>query len=305
MKKKILLLGSLSIEPGEDVAVKNMAQYVQSSVNSSTNSYEVSYCHMDELGFVANNESVAIQDLRNNRPLSDYQLVFFRGKLKGPMNDVALVSYYLHELGITSINSAYANRRATGKVAQMFQLHDLGIPIPYSVSASAKYLPALIREHLTHPLVVKDSHGVHGNINFLVHSDKELEQILAAHPTVSFIAQEYIPNDSDYRILIAGPRELIIQRKASGSSHLNNTSQGGTATLIARKDFSSDIIAQARQFAAFCKYELAGVDVMFHRDTGEHYFLEINSQPQIVSGAFVEEKSQVVGKFFRDLLSAD
>jgi gamma-F420-2:alpha-L-glutamate ligase len=302
MKKKVLLLGSLSTDAGEDTAMQSMADFMRSAIGADDADVEVFACHIDELGYVINNEQASILDLRNQHELTDYDLVFFRGKLRSAINDVSLVSYFLQKRDIPSRNTAYANRRATGKIPQMYQLHDLGLPIPYTVSSKNENLSELIAKHLQYPVVVKDIHGGHGNNNFLVRSEEDLQKILQEYPDVRFMAQEFIPNDSDYRVLIIGDKELIIQRKAVGDSHLNNTSQGGSAELVEVQNFPAAIIEQSRTYAQYCSYELAGVDVVFNKDTGDYYFLEINSQPQIATGAFVSEKSAMVGEYFRAIL---
>jgi glutathione synthase/RimK-type ligase-like ATP-grasp enzyme len=302
MSKRVLVLGSLSTDIGEDEALERMRAFMAEALDAERTDTSVAFCHIDQLGFVANNDTAEIIDLRNDVNLREYDMVFFRGKLRFAINDVSLVSWYLQKTGIPSLNSAYSNRRATGKVPQLFQMHELGMSIPYSVSASNDHLPRLIDQHLSYPVVVKDIHGGHGNNNFLVHSNEELQKVLTEHSDIRFVAQEFIPNDCDYRVLLVGPKELIIRRQAEGESHLNNTSQGGSATIVPSRDFPADIIKQSRAYAEYCKYELAGVDVMFDKNTNKPYFLEINSQPQIATGAFVPEKTKLVGEYFRSIL---
>jgi glutathione synthase/RimK-type ligase-like ATP-grasp enzyme len=302
-QKNVLVLGSLSTDPGEDQALDTMTQFMGAALRTEETGIQVFLCHIDELGFVANNDMAGIFDFHNDRELTGYDLVFFRGKLRAAINDVSLVSYFLQKQDIPSVNSAYSNRRATGKVPQMFQVRDLGLPIPYTVSAASKYLPGLIASHLSYPVVVKDIHGGHGHDNYLVSDEEQLREILDGSPEIRFMAQQFIPNDCDYRVLIVGPKELIIKRQAVGESHLNNTSQGGNATLVDPAGFPAEIVAEARRFAESCSYEIAGVDVVMDKETGAHYYLEINSQPQVATGAFVPEKTEMVGEYFRGILA--
>lgn len=300
--KNILLLGSLSTDQGESKAMARMVEFVIQAMSTAGKKVIASFCHIDELAYIVNNNDAHIYDLRNQQPLETYDLIFFRGKVQPRINDAALVSYFLQKKGIPTVNTAYKDRRAVGKVPQMYQMRDLGLPIPDSVSAPVKHLPVLIEKYLGYPAIVKDIQGSHGSDNYLVKSQAELEDILQKHPDVRFIAQEFIPNDCDYRILIAGPEQIIIKRQGQEGSHLNNTSQGGTAVLVNAKDFPAEIIEQARKYAASCQYEIAGVDAIIDSITGKHYFLEINSQPQIASGAFVDEKSVLIGDYFSQLL---
>lgn len=302
MTKKVLIIGSVSTDQPEIAAKEQMVDYITKAFDLVDMPAEVFGCFLDEVGYIVNDDNAQIRDLRNNKQLHEYDLVYFRGKLRSHINDAALIADFLSDKHTKVLTSAYKNRRATGKVPQMYQLQKLGYPIPYSVSASAKYLPDLIRDHLTYPIILKDMHGGHGNDNYLVEDETKLIKILADRSEVRFIAQEFIKNDGDYRILCMGEKTLVILRKGSADSHLNNTSQGAHAELVELEDFPAHIVEQARNYATNCQYEIAGVDVMFAQGTDKHYFLEINSQPQLMTGAFVEQKQQMLGEYFSELL---
>jgi len=302
--KTMLLLGSLSTDLGEAVAIDEMSKFVTEAIDRSEE-VQLRWCHLDELAFVVNNQNAQIYDMHNKVLLTAYDLVFFRGKLRSAVNHVALASYFLHKQGVPSVNTVYKKWRAVGKVAQMFQMRDAGLPIIDTVSSSAKYLPELVAKHLHYPVVVKDVHGGHGHHNFLIDNEAALQKVLFDHPDLRFMAQTFVPNDGDYRLLFVGKETRIILRKGSGTSHLNNTSQGATASLAPIESVPEEIVIMARHFAQECNYEFAGVDVMQDSKTGKYYFLEINSQPQIATGAFVSEKSTIVGNFFREQLGIE
>lgn len=301
--KQILVIGSRTSEPAERKALADMSAFVQTAMTNQQVETTVYDCHLDEVGYVLSNGTVAVIDLRNNRDLKEYDLVFFRGKLAAAINIASTVAQYLDMHNIPHTNTAYSARRAVGKVPQMLQLAHMGLTIPFTISAQAQYLGKLIEQYLTYPVVVKDVQGAHGNNNFLVNSTLELNDILAANPDVAFMAQEFIKSDGDYRVLLVGDQTAIIHRKGQGDTHLNNTSTGGDAKLIDLADFPEEIVADSRTFATSCEYEIAGVDVIIDAETGKYYFLEINSQPQLASGAFVELKSELLGNYFKTLLA--
>jgi glutathione synthase/RimK-type ligase-like ATP-grasp enzyme len=303
--KQILLLGSLSFQDGEHQAVVAMVTYVTTALTLAGEQVKVSHCYMDHLGFVIGNDQTIVVDLPNNKDIRSYDLVFFRGKLAQSMNAAGLVGRYLTEHHVPFTNSTYAASRTVGKLAQMYQLAHIQLPVPKTVSAGADYLPQCIEDHLSYPVIVKDEHGSHGRNNYLVKSKDQLLHILAQQPDVPFIAQEYIVSDGDYRVLLVGSHELIIRRQATGDTHLNNTSQGGTATRVDSDTFPTEIIEASRRFAADCQYEVAGVDVVIDSKTGKYYFLEINSQPQLASGAFVDEKRDLFGQYIKQLLEGE
>lgn len=298
--KQVVIIGSLSTQDNESQALQAMADFVAGAVPDS----HVVFCHLDEVGYHITNQSQSVYDLRNNRDIADYDLVFFRGKLAASINIASTISAYVMQAKVPTINTAYAQRRAVGKLPQMMQLVALGLRIPNTVCAPNQYLAEFVKHKLTFPMVVKDVKGAHGNDNYLVNDPAELQRILHDNPNIEFMAQEYIPNDGDMRVLLVGPHShMVIYRQGAADTHLNNTSQGGSARLLDAAQVNPDIIQQSRQFAQLCDYEIAGVDVMLHRDTHEHYFLEINSQPQLASGAFVDEKQQMLGKYLQSLLA--
>lgn len=300
--KKILVIGSRSNQEGETQAMRDMMAYVQRSMDfKNAGSFLVYGCHLDEVGYFLDNDTCEVRDLRNGADFKDYDLVFFRGKLAIDINVASTVAHYLKKFNIPHVNTAHSGRRAVGKVPQMFQLLDLGLPFPKTASASDKYLPSLVKEHFIYPVIVKDVHGSHGNFNFLARDEQHLKTILSDNPDIEFMVQEFIENDGDYRVLFIGSHTAIIHRKGQEGSHLNNTSVGGQATLVPNKDFPQQIIDDSRKFADYCNYEIAGVDAIIDKNSGKHYFLEINSQPQLASGAFVDLKSKLLADYFTQL----
>jgi glutathione synthase/RimK-type ligase-like ATP-grasp enzyme len=302
--KQILVIGSLNTETSETRAISETASFVKQAIEQyGQHTADVFFCHLDDLGYVVKGIGDHMMiDIRNSRDLAEYDLVILRGKLAANINLVSTASQYLHLKGIAHVNTAYGSRRAIGKVPQLYNMAELGMPVPYTVSAQAKYLPSLLEEHLTYPVVVKDVKGAHGSHNYLVNNRDELDQILSKNQDITFMAQQFIPNQGDYRVLIVGDAVTLIHRQSQGESHLNNTSVGGKATLLEASALDPKIIEQSKRFAEFCGYEIAGVDVIQSQENGAHYFLEINSQPQLQTGAFVDEKQAMVGKYFSQLL---
>jgi glutathione synthase/RimK-type ligase-like ATP-grasp enzyme len=276
---------------------------VQSSLEGILEDAQVDCCPLNEIGYFISNESSQIFDLRNNRSIDNYDLVFFRGKMQTANNEAATIASYMQSKGIKYVSTAYGTRRAVGKVAQMYQFSSIGCSIPITVSAAANYMPKLIREHLDYPVILKDVNGSHGNDNYLLNTEEELQKILDNSPNIKFMAQEFIKNEGDYRILIIGNDYLIIHRLARGNSHLNNTSAGGTATVIDHDKFPAKIVEEAQKIAKVSCYEITGIDAIIDTDSDKHYFLEMNSQPQLLTGAAVAEKKALLGKYFADLLA--
>jgi glutathione synthase/RimK-type ligase-like ATP-grasp enzyme len=293
--KNILVIGSKRVDASKNEPLEMIADYVQRTVDAA--SIEVSYCHLDELVHVLDGSNTRIYLAVSGQALESFDFVWFRGKLAPSLNELGIITRYLDTKHVKYANHSYADRAPFGKLAQMYTLAALGLPYPKTVSALAEYLPGAIADEFTYPVVLKAVHAGHGHSNYLVRDEAHLRELLAAEPETTFVAQTYIPNDGDYRVLLIGNEPLIIHRKGSEDSHLNNTSQGGTATLTEVTGFPAEILEQARRFAAACNYQIAGVDVMFGSRDDKPYFLEANSQPQLMTGAFTDEKAAILRDF--------
>jgi len=299
--KQILVIGGRRSDINEFEPVSKYADYVGRVIGAEKHDVTVSSCHVDEVIHVLDGSSRSIRTPQGDA-LESFDFIWFRGPLTPALNDLAIITQYLQDKQVPFANKRYADRAAMGKLAQMHTLAKLALPYAKTVSTANDHLPALISKELAYPIILKATNAGHGHSNYLVRDETQLIELLTEEPKTQFVAQTFVPNDGDYRLLFVHDSELIIHRKGVEDSHLNNTSQGGAATLVPVSEFPSEVLAQAHRFAEACNYEIAGVDVMFNSQTGEPCFLEVNSQPQIMTGAFTDEKAQLMGEYFREQL---
>jgi len=293
MSLKIIVVGSLSSQPGELENLQSYKKYFQGAVGKDTTVY---YSMLDDLFYDISISKFSIFDTRNGFELKDYDLIILRGKLRQELDLVIAISNYAEINNIPLFND-YKNSRNISKVVQAVTFYKLGLPFPRTLYGPIDYLEQLIKNgSFKLPFIYKSRFGAHGNNNFLINKFSQISK----SDSYGMIAQEYIPNDCDYRILIIGEQHLVIKRQSASKSHLNNTSKGGSATLV--KDFDKDIITKCHELAKISAMATAGVDVIIDIKTGRHYFLEINSQPQLQTGAFVKEKQALVGDLIKSLL---
>ena len=119
-----------------------------------------------------------------------------------------------------------------------------------------------------------------------------------------YMVQNFIPNDGDHRIILLGyePKLAFKRTRKDDSSHLNNTSQGASAELIELTDYSDEVISDVVMAAQLVSREVAGVDVLFNKDTGAHVILEVNASPQLATGVFLPQKKKILNDYFAQLL---
>lgn len=293
--KKVLIIGGLSTERDQTKYGQFFSEFIKD--------HSFDMANFDELAFSVQPNEMKIICTKLDTEVKDYDLVMFRGRLLAHRDLASVVCTYLKYYNVPFFND-YLLQRSSNKLVQAAFFFEQKVAFPQTFFAmnSSDLKQLLATTGISWPIILKDVWGSHGENNFLVKSEDELDKILSDNRDLSFIAQPYHPNSCDYRVLIMGDQKpLIIKRMAGGGSHLNNTSQGGSAELL--DELPAELIAQAKQLAENSGMVIAGVDILPDSKSGQHLFLEINSQPQILTGAFVDEKHAAIKKFLNDYLS--
>jgi glutathione synthase/RimK-type ligase-like ATP-grasp enzyme len=295
MLKRCLVIGGLSYDTKPQTPyAEGLAELIPEA--------EFKEVRFDHLVFYIAPGIFSIKDARTGEELSEYDLVFFRGRVRRSSQLAYVVSRYCEINGLPFLND-YSGYRPTSKLSQAVTFYEQQVPfLDTYFSLNREYLQAALEPAVSYPFILKDNYGAHGNHNYLVKDQAQLDAILTENADMEFIAQPFCANDGDYRVLVVGGREpLQIWRQAGEGSHLNNTSQGGQASLV--NELPAETIAQAQAVAASLKMSLAGVDILKNSDDGLLYFLEINSQPQILTGAFVPEKMAEIRQLLNGYLN--
>lgn len=234
--------------------------------------------------------------------LAMFDIVHF--KTSETRDITASLAHYCINNGTKILDPTIQHFPTTSKLYQYTILANNGIRIPDSVFVTARALKGhfdSISRDLGVPFVLKGIHVSKGEHNYLIKDEKSFTKAmkLADEEQVYLIAQKFIPNDSDYRVLIFGQTiELVIERiKTSDTTHLNNTSKGGSAALHEVNHLPADVQYDSLRAAALLGRDVAGVDMMQGSEDGLWYCLEVNDGPQIASGAYVEEKEKAFAQF--------
>jgi glutathione synthase/RimK-type ligase-like ATP-grasp enzyme len=245
--------------------------------------------------------------LADRTPLSDFALVYFKSYFRYQEQAAAIVEY-LNEFKVPFIGKELNSYIPATKLTQLARLARVSIAIPKTLFMPTKQYAAqyeLLTQELGSPFIFKAIDGATGEDNFLVKDAAQLDKILSTSMKAHFIAQSFIPNDSDLRILVLeGKVRLAIERRRKDeSTHLNNTSQGASATLLEKEALEEQVYDLAIKAAAVMGRDIAGVDVMLEKNTKKPYILEVNASPQIASGAFESEKLDVYADYFKEKIT--
>lgn len=234
--------------------------------------------------------------------LAMYDIVHF--KTSETRDITASLAHYCLNSGTKILDPIIQHFPTTSKLYEYTILANNGIRIPDSVFVSIRSLKGhfdTIVQDIGLPFVLKGIHVSKGEYNFLIKDEKMFNKIVneASDDQIYLIAQKFIPNNSDYRVLIFGQTiELVIERtKADAATHLNNTSKGGSAILHDIDHLPSEVQHDSLRAAILLGRDVAGVDMMQGSEDGLWYCLEVNDGPQIASGAYVKEKAQAFAQF--------
>lgn len=296
-KKILLIFADSSVRAGLADA-EELKRILQEAGDARQQNMEFYATYARSLSFLVTNTASRIYDHRNKLDLADYDFVYFR-KAGAVMQQMLACAIYLQEHNIPYFDTEIGATNSRNKLSQMFMLQQHGVPVPPTLFCRhrkrlVRLLTKNYKDYFTWPVIAKATGGTRGNYNYLVKSPEELTELLhSVHR--QFLIQSFIPNDGDYRALVIGSKlRGLIKRVGQEGSHLNNTSKNGSAEWLPIGSVDSYQQIIAIKAARVCKRDVAGVDILVNRETGEPYVLEVNRAPQIENATYPREKAQIL-----------
>ncbi|HUC90247.1 MAG TPA: ATP-grasp domain-containing protein [Patescibacteria group bacterium] len=296
MKKVLLLFSKLSIVEGlthPDDLVKLL--------NESGENIEASAATLEDLIFYFDGDKAEIM-VDHEHKLGDYQAVYFRHWSLAPGHGLA-AARYCKLRGIPFVDKEVLRTGSQNKISQYMNLYEAKVDIPKTLIGNTKRLEESYAEFgFSFPMILKSISGTRGQDNYLARDQQAMRRIFAQNPNVIFVMQEFIANDGDYRVIVMGDEVVaVIRRQATGDTHLNNTSQGGSAKLVPVTDLPSEVCEMSVRAAKFFGRDIAGVDIVKSLDNGKYYCFEVNRAPQIEHSSFEHEKAVLLARYLKSL----
>lgn len=261
---------------------------------------------LEELVFNYDGSQLRILD-GSGGDIARFDGIFMLGWFKNKMiEDIALsVALYAAAHNIPYLNPEVGLTRSNSKLSQSVGAVLNGVSVtPFVFSSDHQKLAAQANSLLSYPFILKSVRAARGNDNYLVRSDEQFQAVLKENPDISFIAQAFVPNDGDYRIVVMGGEiKFVIHRLTQSDSHLNNTSQGGAATEVNPQDLPAAMREESIKISKALRRDVTGVDMIVDKRTGQHYFLEINNMPQLSTGSLVPQKMQALDAYLTQWLN--
>ncbi len=219
--------------------------------------------------------------------LNDYDVLFFRTTGKH-WEEVNLILDGVKRDDVVIVDPLVEQGRPSDacKAYQMLALKRAGIDVPKTIYGSLFYLRDTASKYFEFPIIIKGSGGDRGTRVYKADNQKQLNKLAMDLRTSEvedgkrYMAQEYIPNDGDYRVLVLGKKVLGVMKRSSQSKaeFKNNYSAGGKVEVA---DLPQEIKEMAIKAADVCGLWVAGVDVAFRDfDIKKPVIWEVNKGPQ-------------------------
>ena len=288
----------------ENQNISHLVDYIKDKNN------EIKCVPYSDLIFKTGGDENSILIETNLENVADYSLVYFStSSVYGHSYVAASIAKYLENRFIDFIDRGVIQCHDPAKLYQYITLTDNNIAVPKTIFMLpirlAKSYDYIVKE-LGLPFIVKDNSASKGHNNYLINSKHEFEATINQTTDMKawMLAQQFIQNDFDYRLIVLGGQvPLVIKRsRKTGSSHLNNTSQGSESELVDPASVPASMINQAVAAAKLLQFQIAGVDILQDKQTKLWYCLEVNKSPQIYTGKFIEQKREALEKYFSQRL---
>ncbi len=265
----------------------------------------------DDLDFTLGKRVSKVILSDSNRDIASFDMVYFKSVSGNRPNKdiIATTAQYLQKRGVHFVDQVAGITPSGSKLFQYVVLNDNSIDTPLSIFVAINKIKDSYKRFssvLGLPFILKDIYGSKGRDNYLINNEATFRKIckLINDKELYMIAQSFVDNDGDYRVLTLGRKiELVIYRQRKNkTSHLNNVSQGGNARLEAINVLPGKVQKWSILAVNLLQRDVAGVDMVRDKKTNSWYCLEVNEGPQIATGAFVPEKQATFAKFIDEEL---
>lgn len=231
-----------------------------------------------------------------NQELGDYDVIHVGAIGKNRWSTIAALDYVSEQHGCKIIDKrlieSTLGEYSAVKKYFLEQQHQIHLPRTIVFRKLESIKDKL--EEFNFPVVIKTNTSKQGKGVGIAHSAEDIQTFIDEKVSLdkrsTFALREYIPNDGDYRVnVINGKAIMCLKRTPQSGEFRSNISLGGTLT-DAGLETTQEICEAAEKIAKLGNYDIAGVDVMVHKDNKKPYVLEVNRAP---SG--LEDDTEVSG----------
>ena len=214
------------------------------------------------------------------------------------VSEALTVARLFHDAGKRVIDESLTDEGvAMSKMHDYLLLAQAGVAVPRTWQIADRAAVEALASELGYPLILKGIHGSYGTHVHLIPDERQLSEVWQRYAPGELMLQEYLPGDSDFRVICVGYHALpkLIERVPKPGDFRTNSRQGGRATGHALEAFP-DLAPVAERAARVLRREFAAVDLRYRQ--AEPVVLEVNRRPMFenfervtgldVAGAFLD-----------------
>ncbi|HKU18986.1 MAG TPA: RimK/LysX family protein [Candidatus Saccharimonadales bacterium] len=250
-----------------------------------------------------NNCTVTLPD---GTDMADFDMVYFKCHRRLYPLAIAAARYAAFQR-VPFFDRELAMHVSYDKLSESMRLATHDLPVVPSLSAQLANVQDRATEAASKwgwPLVCKEITEDRGRKNYLLHTPADLAQVAEkGNEDDTYLLQPHIQNDGYIRLLVLGSEVTVgVARTAVRSdnptrAHLNNPHGSSNATLLKLSDIPKQACELAVRSAVLMGRQIAGVDLIQDKRTKVWYVLEVNAGPELIGGAFPEQKQRALANF--------
>jgi len=210
-----------------------------------------------------------IKDLKN------FDILMRRRIVEGYLQSLVAASYMRKHNRLVIPRRVDVGQAYDDKMTQAVKLHNGGVKhLPVFQTLSRKNAIKLLNT-VDYPIIIKGLIGTKGKQVFKVNSKSAALKLLKKYKYANVLIQEFVNIKHDYRVFVVGKKILgIMKRVIPEGEYRANVAQGAKTV---KTKLSKRVKKIAMQAIKILKYDIAGVDVIYHKKMPA--VLEVNASP--------------------------
>jgi len=272
----------------------------------STVGVEVVFRDINEITVDIGPAGVRVRETVEGRDLGDFGLVHVLAFQRPTTALLNAVVDYAAAKGVPTCNVEGIG--APTKLFRYVRLANRGLSIPSTVYLPPRLLAGSypdLAARLDLPFVLKSMTGSAGRMTSLVsNEDAFVERLRDTEHTRGLLAQELVPPDGSYFLLVLGGQVSVVLRYDSvDMDDVLATSGWEEARLVDPHEVDPAAQQAALHAAAALEYDIAGVHLVRHWTTGQWCLLDVSPNPPITSGRHAVDKVNAYSTYLKKRLS--
>lgn len=266
---------------------------------------EVVFRSIEEIAIYIDPEGVRIRETVNGRDLADFGLVQVFAYHRPTATLLNALEDYLTAKGVRTVNVAGIG--APTKLFKYVRLANRGLSIPSTVYLPPRLLPGTYHDlaaRLDLPFVMKPVTGGRGKTRLVSSEGAFTEELQDTANVRGFLAQELVPPDGSYFLLVLGGHvAFALQHRSIDGGDLLEKTNWEDAALVDPQRLDPEAQETAVRAATSLGYDIAGVHLVRHWTTGQWCVLDVSPNPPIGSGGYTAGKVSAYSAYLKRRLT--